>query len=644
MRSTRIPCPLLSTAALIVIVAVSSGVAQTSGGSKPVKTTKMAAAPTVAEAEAFMKKVEDELEDITVRASRASWVQENFITDDTEVLSAQAQEKVTAVVTQYALEARRFDSLKMPPELARKFLLLKLSLTAPAPNNDKERAELTRIATSLDSDYGKGKYCKPQSDGTQKCLSLNDLSRIMAASTNPDELLDAWVGWHKISPPMRQRYARFVELSNKGAAELGFKDTGAMWRSNYDMTPDEFSAELERLWKQVQPLYISLHAYVRKQLIKKYGKIADRPDGLIPAHLLGNMWSQEWGNIYPLVAPANADQGYDLTQLLKDHKVDELGMVHYGINFFSSLGFSEPAQTFWDRSLFIKPRDRDVVCHASAWNIDNQEDVRLKMCIEVRDEDFVTIHHELGHNYYQRAYRNQPTLFQDSANDGFHEAVGDTIALSVTPEYLKEISLLDKVPPESADTGYLLKMALDKVAFLPFGLLIDQWRWKVFSGEITHEQYNKMWWELKQKYQGVAAPVERSEADFDPGAKYHVASNTPYVRYFLARILQFQFHRALCQAAGQTGPLHRCSIYKNKAAGDRLNKMLSLGKSKPWPDALEAISGQRQMDATAILDYFAPLKKWLDQQNLGETPGWQGMDKPTQTTSAPADTNERDAI
>jgi peptidyl-dipeptidase A len=591
-------------------------------------------APTIAEAEAFMKKAEAQLDDLGVRAQRASWVQENFITDDTEAMSAQAQEKLTAVVTQLALDARHFDGLKMPPELARKFKLLKLSLTAPAPNNDAERKELTEIATWLDGTYGKGKYCKAQaagaaSDGKQKCLSLNDLSRLMATSTNPDELLDAWVGWHKISVPMRQKYARFVQLSNQGAKELGFKDTGAMWRDNYDMTPEQFSAEMERLWRQVEPFYVSLHAYVRKQLIKKYGKLAERPDGLIPAQLLGNMWAQEWGNIYPIVAPADSNQGYDLTALLKDHKVDELGMVHYGENFFKSLGFAPLPQTFWERSLFTKPQDREVVCHASAWDIDNQDDLRLKMCIEIRDEDFVTIHHELGHNFYQRAYKNQPTLFQDSANDGFHEAVGDTIALSVTPEYLKEVGLLATVPPQSGDIGYLLKMALDKIAFLPFGLLIDQWRWKVFSGEITPQQYNKMWWELKAKYQGVAPPVERSEADFDPGAKYHIASNTPYARYFLARILQFQFHRALCEAAGQKGPLYRCSIYKSQAAGERLNKMLSMGKSKPWPDALEAISGQRQMDATAILDYFAPLKKWLDQQNQGEKLGWQGMDQGT---------------
>jgi peptidyl-dipeptidase A len=614
MFPARISRKLFCAAALFPLVFSFSAVAQRAPRPS-VPAARAVGKPTVAEAQAFMKKAEDQLQEYEVRASRASWVQENFITDDTEILSAQAQEKLTAVVTQLALDARRFDGLKMPADLARKFMLLKLSLTAPAPNNDAERAELTRIAASLDADYGKGKYCKPQADGRQKCLSLGDLSRILANSTNPDELLEAWIGWHKISPPMRQRYARFVELSNKGARELGFKDTGAMWRSNYDMTPEEFSRELDRLWEQVKPFYVSLHAYVRAQLIKKYGKIADRPDGLIPAQLLGNMWSQEWGNIYPLVAPANADKGYDLTQLLKDRKVDAQGMVRYGENFFKSLGFDPLPQTLWERSLFLKPADRDVVCHASAWDIDNQDDVRLKMCIEIRDEDFVTIHHELGHNFYQRAYKSQSTLFQDSANDGFHEAVGDTIALSVTPEYLKEVGLLQTIPPESADTGYLLKMALDKIAFLPFGLLIDQWRWKVFSGEVTPENYNKVWWELRAKYQGIAPPVGRSEADFDPGAKYHVAANVPYTRYFLARILQFQFHRALCQAAGIQGPLHRCSIYGNKAAGERLNKMLSLGKSQPWPDALEAISGQRAMDATAILDYFASLKKWLDEQN-----------------------------
>jgi len=631
--------------AILVLLASCTAFAQPAAQKPASKSsaTHAKGAATVAEAQAFMKKAEDQLEDLTVRASRAGWVQENFITDDTETMSAQANERLTAVVTQLALDARRFEGLRLPPELARKFLLLKLSLVAPAPNNDAERKELTELASKLDGMYGKGKYCKPAeggaADAKPKCLSLNDLSRIMASSTNPDELLDAWVGWHKISIPMKDKYARFVQLSNKGAKELGFKDTGAMWRSNYDMSPEQFSAEVERLWRQVEPFYVSLHTYVRKQLIKKYGQDAERPDGMIPAHLLGDMWAQEWSNIYPLVAPANGGQGYDLTKQLENQGLgsgpatldNAKKLVKYGENFFISLGFDPLPKTFWERSLFVKPQDRDVVCHASAWDIDQKDDLRLKVCLEVKDEDFVTIHHELGHNFYQRAYKDQPPLFQDSANDGFHEAVGDTIALSVTPEYLKEVGLLADVPPESADIGYLLKQAMDKIAFLPFALLIDKWRWEVFSGEVTPEQYNKAWWDLKAKYQGIAPPVDRSEADFDPGAKYHIASNTPYVRYFLARVLQFQFHRALCEAAGIKGPLHRCSIYKNKAAGERLNKMLSMGKSKPWPDALEAISGQRQMDATAILDYFAPLKKWLDEQNQGEKPGWQGMDTGAET-------------
>jgi peptidyl-dipeptidase A len=398
-----------------------------------------------------------------------------------------------------------------------------------------------------------------------------------------------------------------------------------MWRSNYDMAPDQFSAELERLWTQVQPLYLSLHAYVRAKLTGKYGPSIVPPDGPIPAHLLGNMWAQQWSNIYPLVAVPNAGgRGYDLTAILRARRTDEQEMVRYGERFFTSLGFPALPQTFWERSLFRKPADREVVCHASAWNIDAKEDVRLKMCVQINGEDFVTVHHELGHDYYTLAYNKQPVLFQAGANDGFHEAIGDAIALSTTPGYLKEIGLLDRVPGQEGDLEYLMKMALDKVAFLPFGLLIDQWRWRVFSGDTPPSDYNKTWWDLRRRYQGVSEPLPRSEQDFDPGAKYHVPANTPYSRYFLAAILQFQFHRALCKEAGHTGPLHTCSIYDNDAAGAKMRKMLEMGASRPWPDALAAITGQKEMDATAILDYFAPLKTWLDDQNQksGVKIGW----------------------
>jgi peptidyl-dipeptidase A len=577
-----------------------------------------ASKPTVAEAEQFIKQAEIRLNELGVKTARASWVQENFITDDTEALSADAVDQITAVTTELIEQAKRFDGLQMPPDLARKFLLLRLSLTAPAPKDPALRKEMTQIGVSLDADYGKGKYCRKPDD----CLDITAIEKIMEESRDPEELKDVWVGWHKIGAPMRPRYSRFVQLSNQGASELGYKDTGVLWRAGYDMTPEQFSAELERLWQQVRPLYLSLHAFVRARLVQKYGPQVVPPDGPIPAHLLGNPWAQEWGNIFPILGLPDNSRGYDLTELLKAKNLDAQGMVRYGENFYKSLGFAPLPDTFWQRSLFTKPRDRDVVCHASAWDIDNQDDLRVKMCIQNRADDFVTIHHELGHNFYQRAYKNQPFLFEGGANDGFHEAIGDTIALAITPEYLQKIGLLDKVPPPEADIPLLLRQALDKVAFLPFGLLIDQWRWKVFSGEISPENYNQAWWDLRLKYQGVAPPVARSEADFDPGAKYHVPGNVPYTRYFLARVLQFQFYRAMCQAAGQTGPLHRCTFFGSKEAGAKLNKMLEMGQSKPWPDALEALTGQRQMDASAILDYFAPLQKWLDEQNKGQKAGW----------------------
>ncbi len=577
-----------------------------------------ASKPTVAEAEQFMKQAEARLEEIEIKTARASWVQENFITDDTLALSADAQDQLTAVTTELIEQAKRFDGLQLPPKLAREFMLLRLSLTAPAPHDPALRKEMTRIGVSLDGDYGKGTYCRKPDD----CLDITAIEGIMADSRDPNELKDLWVGWHKVGAPMRTRYSRFVQLSNQGARELGYKDTGAMWRAGYDMTPEQFSAEVERLWQQVRPLYLSLHTYVRARLVQKYGPQVVPPDGPIPAHLLGNPWAQEWGNIFPILGLTDNSRGYDLTALLQAKKLDAKGMVGYGEAFYKSLGFAPLPETFWKRSLLTKPRDRDVVCHASAWDVDNQDDLRVKMCIQIRADDFVTIHHELGHNIYQRAYKDQPFLFENGANDGFHEAIGDTIALSITPEYLKAIGLLDQVPSADSDIPLLLRQALDKVAFLPFGLMIDQWRWKVFSGEISPADYNKGWWDLRLKYQGVAPPVARGEADFDPGAKYHVPANVPYTRYFLARILQFQFYRALCQTSGYTGPLHRCTFYGSKEAGAKFNKMLEMGQSQPWPDELEVLTGQRQIDGGALLEYFAPLQKWLDEQNKGQKVGW----------------------
>lgn len=580
-----------------------------------------AAQPTVQEAQEFIAAAEQRLETLGKKAGRAGWVQNTYITVDTQKIAADAQSDFAAAVSELARGARRFEGLQLPADAARKLKLLKLQLSAPAPDNPSEREELSSLSSSLEGDYGKGKYCRNAS-GKEPCLDITQASNILASSRDPKELVDVWQGWHKVGAPMRERYTRFVELSNKGARELGFADTGVLWRSNYEMPADAFAAEVDRLWTQVQPLYLSLHTYVRTKLAQKYGAAALPENGMLPAHLLGNMWAQDWSNIYPLVGAPASGERYDLTAELKRRKVDERGMVRYAERFFTSLGYQALPPAFWERSLFTKPADREVVCHASASGWDAPEDVRIKMCIQITAEDFQVVHHELGHDYYGLLYAKQPYLYRDGAIDAFHEAVGDLIALSATPGYLKQIGLIDQVPSEKADLDYLLRTALAKVAFLPFGAVIDQWRWKVFSGEIPPANYNTAWWQLRNRYQGVTAPIARTEADFDPGAKYHVPANTPYTRYFLSYILQFQFHRTLCKEAGFTGPLHRCSIYGNTAAGARLAKMLEMGSSRPWPEALAALSGESAMDATAILDYFAPLKTWLDEQNKGAKTGW----------------------
>ena len=619
MKRTSVAFLVSAVLASAIAVAAQSGAAS----------TQKAYPATAAGVTAFLDEVNRELLELVNASSRAGWTQSTYITVDTEVMAAQANEALVNAQTRYAKEAARFDTVQVSPNQRRQLDLLKNSLTMSAPADPKEAEQLTRLVASMEGAYGSGKYCPParttQAAGAappeKECLDIEQITEILAGNRDPKRLQEVWEGWHTISIPMKKDYERFVELSNTGAQVLGFKDTGAMWRGKYDMPADAFAKELDRLWEQLRPLYLSLHTYTRSRLREKYGDIVPE-NGPIPAHLLGNLWQQDWSNVYDIVAPAGETAAFSLTDNLKARNIEPLEMVRIGERFFSSLGFAPLPKTFWERSLFLKPRDREVVCHASAWDVDSVDDLRIKMCIDQTAEDFSTIHHELGHNYYQRAYSKLPMIFRDSANDGFHEALGDVLALSVTPEYLVKINLLDKAPDASADTGLLLRAALERLAFLPFGLLVDQWRWQVFSGAITPAGYNQAWWDLKLKYQGVAPPSVRGEQFFDPGAKYHVPANTPYSRYFLAQILQFQFHRALAKASGCTAPLHRCSIYGNKEAGRRMNAMMEMGASKPWPDALEALTGQRQMDASAMAEYFAPLKKWLDQQNAGKKVGW----------------------
>ena len=605
---------LLSLAALAGSLAVAAQAQdRTSPASPP-------ASP--ASADAFVQRAEAAYFKQSVEASQADWVYQNYITQDTEALTARAEAAMTSLMVANAIQAATYAAVPgLSPDTRRKLDRMRTAIVLPAPTRAGAADEIATIKARIQGIYGRG-----QGTLNGKPINGSDIEAAMGTNRNPAELKEMWTSWHdNVGKPMKADYTRLVALSNEGATQLGYADVGALWRSNYDMSPEAFAALTDKLWTEVKPLYEALHCYTRAKLNARYGDAVQARTGPIRADLLGNMWGQEWGNIYDVVAPpGSGDIGFDTTQLLAAKGYDAPKMVRAGEGFFSSLGFEPLPKTFWERSLFTKPADRDVVCHASAWDIDNRDDLRIKMCIKVNGDDFVTVHHELGHNYYQRAYNRQAPLYLDGANDGFHEAIGDTIALSITPEYLVQIGLLDRaqVPSADKDTGLLLRQAMDKVAFLPFGLLIDRWRWQVFSGQIRPENYETAWNQMRLQYQGIVPPSERPADAFDPGAKYHIPAVVPYTRYFLARVLQFQFYEAACRQAGWKGPLHRCSFYGNKRVGERLNAMLAMGASKPWPDALQAFTGSREISGKPMLRYFAPLTRWLGEQNKGRTCGW----------------------
>jgi len=607
-------------------------------------------------ADQFIARVNSEIRADYVENAATQWISETYINSDSEAVASKANERTLLKLGNYVEQAKQYTGQPMSPDTARALQLLRLGITMPPPKNSQDLAELTRLGTKLNGDYGAGKFC-PDANNPASCQDIGQIQDILAATstTSYQDQLTAWQGWHTISIPMRKDYQRFVELSNEGARDQGFANTGELWRSGYDMKPVDFQAETDRLWGQVKPLYDQLQCYTKNKLVEKYGTQGE-VNGMIPAHLTGNLWQQDWSNLWPILQPYAGVPKLDITAALQKqrdakyaalladfakangHEPDAAqsvevaraadlaqakSMVKEAENFYVGLGMPKLPESFWEKSQFIKPRDRDVVCHASAWPMSMDGEVRIKVCIKPDQDSYGMIYHELGHVYYYLAYEKSPALFQAGANDGFHEAIGDTIVLSMTPEYLNSLGLVDKpVVSEEATINDQMRQALSKVAFLPFGLMIDRWRWGVFDGSIKPDQYNKAWWDLKAKYQGVAPASPRGEEFFDAGAKYHVPSNTPYTRYFLARILQFQFYKSLCDASGFKGPLYQCSFANNPEAGKRYWAMLSKGASQPWQQTLKELTGGDKMDGSAVLEYFAPLKGWLETQNKGKQCGW----------------------
>ncbi|WP_313222589.1 MULTISPECIES: M2 family metallopeptidase [Pseudoxanthomonas] len=639
---------------LLLALAIGAGLVTLAACKKDEPATDSAATPAAPKGETadqFIARVNDEFKKMYPEMTAAQWLSSTYINDDSQLLAAKGNERYLTQLNSWIEQAKKFEGQQMSPETARAIQLLKLATAMPAPKDPAKLAELTQIATRMEGTYGAGTYCTGEGDA-KKCRQLGELEDVLRSSRDYDAQLDAWQGWHTIAQPMRKDYTRFVELVNEGSKEMGFADTGEMWRSGYDMTPAEIAAETDRLWGQVKPLYEQLHCYTRTKLQATYGVEKGQVNGLLPAHLMGNMWQQDWGNLWDMLEPYKGAGSLDITGALeKQYQADYQAalakagpgpgtdklfqaereaqlqvakqMTERAQDFYTSLGMPKLPESYWTKTQFIKPMDRDVVCHASAWDMNMSGDVRTKMCIKPNEEDFTTIYHELGHVYYYLAYNKLPPLFQTGAHDGFHEAIGDTMVLAMTPDYLKSIGMVgEQQQSNEALINAQMRMALAKVSFMPFGLMIDRWRWGVFDGSIKPADYNKAWWELKAKYQGVAPATARGEDFFDPGAKYHVPGNTPYTRYFLSHVLQFQFYKGLCDAAGYKGPLYNCSFYGNKAAGQKFWAMLEKGASQPWQATLKELTGGEKMDAGAVLEYFAPLQDWLKQQNEGQTCGW----------------------
>ena len=658
----------LRPALLALAIVGSLGVAACKRDAATVSTATGAVPPADETADQFIARVNDEYRKSFTELTSAQWLSSTYINGDTEMLAAKANERWLTQLNGWIEQSRRFDGKEMSPETARAIKLLKLMTAMPAPKDPKKLEELTQIATRMEGMYGSGSYCTGEGDA-KTCRDIGQLSEVLASSRDYDAQLDAWQGWHTISQPMRKDYVRFAELVNEGAREMGFADAGEMWRSGYDMSPAELAAESDRLWDQVKPLYEQLHCYARGKLDAKYGKDkGEVAGGMLPAHLMGNLWQQDWGNLWDMMEPYKGAGSLDVNSALRaiaqadltsernkpgapgasaaQREVDAeraaalataKKMTERAQDFYVSLNMPKLPQSYWEKTQFIKPRDRDVVCHASAWDMNMAGDVRTKMCIVPSEEELTTIYHELGHIYYDLAYNTQPPLFQNAAHDGFHEAIGDTIVLAMTPKYMASVGLVAE-PQQSHEAviNNQMRMALAKVAFLPFGLMIDRWRWGVFDGSIKPDNYNKAWWDLKAKYQGVAPAAARGETFFDPGAKYHVPGNTPYTRYFLSHVLQFQFYKALCDASGHQGPLYECSFYGNPEAGKRYWAMLSKGASQPWQQTMKELTGGEKMDASAVLEYFAPLQTWLKEQNAGSTCGWNAGGTAAATPAAPA--------
>ncbi|XP_065156187.1 angiotensin-converting enzyme-like [Atheta coriaria] len=506
-----------------------------------------------------------------------------------------------------------------------------MSVVGPAALPPDQLDRYNRLINDMLSVYNQASICALNEPFRCGLRLQPDLSHIMANSRNWEELQHVWTEWRRqTGHHVKESYEQLVHLSNEAARLNNFSDTAEYW--NFPFESPSLNLDLEDAWEEIKPLYELLHAYVRRRLRDFYGPEKINRQAPLPAHILGNMWAQSWTNIFEISQPYPGRNYLDVGPEMIRQGYAPVDIFRLAEDFFVSMNMTPLPNDFWASSILEEPQDRVAVCQPSAWDFCNSRDFRIKMCTKITMKDLITAHHEMAHIHYFINYRNQPKVFRDGANPGFHEAIGEAIGLSVgTPRHLQVLGLLqNSVDDGAVDINYLYQMALDKIAFLPFAYAMDKWRYSIFKGEINKDQYNCEWWRIREEYTGIKPPVLRSEMDFDPGAKYHVPANIPYLRYFVSTILQFQIYRSLCQAAGQydpadlSRPLHKCDIYRSRDAGRILSNLMEKGSSLPWADTLYQATGETRISGAALREYFRPLEDWLRNENLRtqEYVGW----------------------
>ncbi|XP_053696511.1 angiotensin-converting enzyme [Sabethes cyaneus] len=560
----------------------------------------------------------------------AQWNFETNVNEATQVEAIAAQQRYNDFQRLIWDQMRHIDQTKIfDDKLYRQVRLMSIIGPSALPPDQLDR--YNRIVNDMLTIFNGAQICayeRPFECGLRLQPHLKD---IMAKSRDWNELQYTWLEWRRKSGRhMRELFEQLVDLTNEAARVNNFTDGAAYWQFPYESR--DFREEMEQVWKEILPLYEMIHAYVRRKLREFYGPDKISRDVPLPDHILGDMYGQSWNNILDVLIPYPGRSYLEVTPEMHKQGYNPLVMFQIADEFFVSMNMTAMPPDFWLTSVLTQPPDRPVLCTPSSWDFCNGKDYRIKMCTTVSHKDFITVHHELAHVQYFLNYRNNPKVFRDGANPGFHEAIGDAVTLSVAaPKHLQNLGLVQKNVDDTAhDINFLFSLALEKVVFLPFALAMDAWRYDIFEKRIRKEQYNCHWWLLREQYGGVKPPVLRSELDFDPGAKYHVAANIPYIKYFFSNVLQFQIHRAMCSASRQydpldpNKPLHKCDIYRQPAAGNILKQLMERGASEPWQQVLQEVIGEGRLDGTALREYFRPLEEWLRNENLrtNEFVGW----------------------